>query len=219
MIKLSMTRKMGKEVGAFGLPAGTTCIASIDKEGNILPVCKACYGKQGSYRYQNVKNRRLLNLKLTTQPQFVDEMVMSVQSNGCKYFRFFDSGDIYSKELANKIYSICKRTPKVKYWIASKTLGLKEYTSQLRKLQSLPNVSVRVSYGYLDMKPPKVYNAIVAPIGSKVSKKFYLCPATESHGSCGVCKKCWDKGGTICYRLHGQSAKKLSREYNVSKDN
>jgi hypothetical protein len=41
--------------------------------------------------------------------QWVDDMVSELDSD--RYFRWFDSGDVYDIRLARKIYEVMKRTP------------------------------------------------------------------------------------------------------------
>lgn len=212
-IKLGKTSKLGKDVVTFGLPAGKTCPGAIEN-GKISDVCRGCYAKGGHYRFHNVKDSRERNLKQTKERQFVSNMVDAIYDARPEFMRWFDSGDIYSREFADKVYAVCVSTPTVKHWIASRVLSLPDWQYYRALFESLPNVRVRSSYGGLDAKFKKgIHTAIVVPDSVKVPKGAYLCPATENRGTCGNCKACWDKKvKLVAYRPHGQAMSKVVKE-------
>jgi len=213
IIKLGKTSKLGKDVVTFGLPAGKTCPGAIEN-GKMSQVCQGCYAKGGHYRFGVVKQARERNLKQTKAPKFISSMVQAIDKSGAKYMRWFDSGDIYDKTFAYIVECVCKDTPNVKHWIASRALALPCWQEVRKRFDKLPNVMVRASYGSLDAKyDKKVHTAIVVPHDVKLPKGAHLCMATETHGQCGECKKCWEKScKMVCYRPHGQRMSKIVKE-------
>ena len=107
MIRISKTSKLDG-INSWSLEAGATCPGA-----NNASVCNGCYAKQGNYRYPNVKAPRFENKKDWKRTDWVDDMAKALDNQ--RYFRWFDSGDMYKPELARKILEVCKRTPWVNH--------------------------------------------------------------------------------------------------------
>jgi hypothetical protein len=75
---------------------------------------------------------------------------MLIALDSSRYFRFFDSGDMYSIDLANKILELCTKANWVKFWIPTRMHKFKKFHSVLNKLNGLPNVVVRFSSDSVD---------------------------------------------------------------------
>ena len=113
--KLSKASKMPCE--SFSLPVNDdVCKGMRDLLTNEMKdVCKDCYAKKGNYRYPNVINAREHNYQSSLQLDntFVNSLIEQIKDKS--YFRWFDSGDIYSQKLLERILFICVNTPHTKH--------------------------------------------------------------------------------------------------------
>jgi hypothetical protein len=94
---------------SWSLEALTTCPASKKSNGELVDACKGCYATTGNYRFPNVKAPRLENQQDWKRSEWVADMVDQLDND--RYFRWFDSGDMYSLRLAFKIYEVMKLHP------------------------------------------------------------------------------------------------------------
>ena len=113
-IRISVTSKLDG-IRSWSLQALETCPGSWASPGELVDACKGCYATTGNYRYPNVKAPRLENREDWQRLEWVDDMVKALDSD--RYFRWFDSGDVYTLALAEKILEVMKRTPWVKHKI------------------------------------------------------------------------------------------------------
>ncbi len=188
--KLSKASKMPCK--SFSLPVTEeVCKGMKDSKGNIKPVCKACYAKKGFYNMPVVKDLRDHNLLSTKQLDntFVNSMVEQLRK--AKYFRWFDSGDIYSDKLLARIYWICKNTPNTKHWIPTKAREL--FSQELWKdLEALSNVTIRYSSPSILGLYEGKHGSVVSQAIHKSTKDLYYCPASKQKGKCETCRACWN---------------------------
>ena len=113
MVKISKTSKLDG-IQSWSLEAGTTCPGSIGAQA-----CEGCYAKGGNYRFKNVKAPREFNRKDWKRDGWVNDMVGALK--GKPYFRWFDSGDVYCKGLAEKIEQVIKLTPWTIHWLPTRS--------------------------------------------------------------------------------------------------
>ena len=130
MLKLSKASKM--PCRSWSLQALDTCPASRDADGNLVPACSGCYATTGNYRFKNVRAPREHNRQDWKRDTWSDDMVAELDND--RYFRWFDSGDMYDIRLAHKILDVCERTPWVKNWIPT--------TSTIATLDTVPEGAV-----------------------------------------------------------------------------
>lgn len=205
-VLLSKASKMpGK---SWSLQAGDTCPGSVNPvTKEVIEVCKDCYAKTGFYRMDNVKAPRLHNRKDWKRPEWADDMVQALDNE--RWFRWFDSGDIYTAALAQKIYEVARRTPWCNHWIPSKSYHIPKIRHWLDRLKTLPNVSVRFSspstHGeYMEEHGSVVVQEITDTIvGSPINGTVKMCDAYTRGGKCGPCRACWNKDvSLVIYPLH-----------------
>ena len=216
MVKISKVSKLDG-VGSFSLQAGKTCPGSIDPSTKqICEACSGCYAKSGNYHRPNVKMPREINLAESKKEGWENEMVQELDLH--RYFRWFDSGDLYSVEFAEKVYNVCKSTPWVKHWLPTRVWTLPQYKTVLQKLNQLPNVAVRYSSGSMHGDIVDTAQNSSTVIGeesvSSLRKDVQLCLAynEENNGKCNGCRKCWDKNVQhVAYIAHGVKAKKIAK--------
>jgi hypothetical protein len=200
MLKISKAGKM--PCPSWSLQARETCPGSIDQSTKqILPVCKACYAVKGNYSFKPVKALRDYNREDWKRDTFETEFVIFL--NDYRFFRWFDSGDIYHEKLAEKIYNIMVKTPWCKHWLPTKSYNIPKLRFWLDKMKKLDNVSVRFS------SPDINGNYVKGLHGSCVIPKHdfktdaTICHAYENSGKCGDCRACWNKDvETIAYVKH-----------------
>lgn len=215
-IKISKTSKMkitGKKVGSWSLPAGTSCPGAKGAE-----VCEGCYAKKGMYRFPVVKNVREHNAQDYHREDWVDDMVKEVSKYD--YFRWFDSGDIETPELAHKIRRVIALTGKTKHWLPTRSDKVKSindtingatYGSSL--MQSLPisqynNVALRPSadnIGLNNNERPGVNSYVIRDTDLFEAKRqgIFVCPVTTDNNrtSCDTCTMCYTNA-EVAYLVH-----------------
>lgn len=206
MINLSKTSKLDG-ILSWSLQALETCPASKNKDGSLVDACKGCYATTGNYRFSNVKKPRLENRDDWKRDEWVNEMLLKLDSS--RYFRFFDSGDMYSLELAEKILELCIRAHWVKFWIPTRMHKFSKFKNVIERLQSLPNVVVRFSSDsvqgeIIEGKTTSTIFSDTVPLGA------LECKAYEHGGKCNGCRACYDKDvKVIAYKAHGVKMAKV----------
>ena len=213
MIKISKTKKLDG-ISSWSLEAGKTCPGSHNSDGSLVPACSGCYAKSGNYHYPNVKAPREHNKKDWKRVNWVADMVAELDNH--RYFRWFDSGDVYCVELAEKILEVMKLTPWVKHWLPTRSYKFKKIDVVLKKMAKLSNVAVRRSADSVDGRHNKrVHGSVIIPSAhTDVADHVNICEAyiAKNNGKCNGCRACWDKSvKTIAYVAHGASMKKVIR--------
>ena len=205
--KLSKTGKMPCK--SWSLPAWETCPGAKGRDGVAVDACAHCYARQGHYRFGSVKALREHNLEDWKRDDWVTAMVYLIRDD--RYFRWFDSGDIYCVELAQKIREVIWRTPHVKHWLPTRSHKFVDVYQILYDIGKLPNAVVRYSsdsiHGEVDL-PGNNSTIVQSPEDFDKDKHGILCRAFQRDGKCGNCRACWSKKvTTVSYALHGQRIK------------
>jgi len=195
---LSETSKM--DCLSYGLPALDTCdIGAIlaEKPGTI---CHDCYACKGFYRvYPSVLEAQWRRFNGTKHELWADSMVKLIDK--WQYFRWHDSGDIYSYEYLEKIVEVAKRTPHCQHWLPTREVQkIRRYITENGGFPD--NLIVRISGNAYDRLPIGKYqhtstvHKMAAPIGFK-------CPARNQGNKCLDCRACWDKSvDNVSYEAH-----------------
>jgi hypothetical protein len=205
-IKLSKTSKLDG-ILSWSLQALDTCPGSKDSNGELVPACQGCYATTGNYRFANVKKPREFNREDWKRDDWVDDMVQALDSS--RYFRWFDSGDMYTLQLACKIYEVMKATPWVKHWLPTRMHKFNKYKTIIERMQQLPNVVVRFSSDSVTGERIEGLNTSTIfsdtlPVGATE------CQAYQHEGKCNGCRACYDKSvSVIAYKAHGVKMAKV----------
>jgi len=208
-IKLSVTSKLDG-IKSWSLQARDTCPGAIEN-GELVPACAGCYATTGNYRYPNVKAPREFNRTDWQRMEWVDDMVQALQDS--RYFRWFDSGDMYSLALAEKMLEVMRRTPWVKHWSPTRMHKFPKFRLVIESMQALDNVMVRpssdsVTGHYL----PGTHGSVIVPTPEQAPEGTTLCRAYEHGGKCNGCRACYDKSvAVIAYPAHGKTMAKVIR--------
>lgn len=206
---LSETSKLGCK--SWSLQALETCPGSIGDNGELVEVCQGCYATAGNYRFPNVKRVRDINKAEWQADSWVSTMVDALQDS--RFFRWFDSGDMYALDLAEKIYEVCLSTPWCKHWIPTRMYKFAKFREVLDKLNALPNVVVRFSGDNIGQAPKfgEFVSMVVAPQELHAANA-HVCPAYTQGGKCLTCRACWDKNvQNVAYPAHGKKMGKVLR--------
>lgn len=206
MIKLSKTSKLDG-ILSWSLQALDTCPGSKDSQGGLVPACQGCYATTGNYRFANVKKPREFNREDWKRDEWVNDMVKALDSS--RYFRWFDSGDMYDLSLANKILAVMKATPWVKHWLPTRMHKFIKFKGVLDHMEALDNVVVRFS-------SDSVTGGFVGGLNSStifsgtVPEGATECKAYQHEGKCNGCRACYDKSvSVIAYKAHGVKMAKV----------
>jgi hypothetical protein len=203
MLKLSKASKM--PCRSWSLQALDTCPASRDRDtGALVPACSGCYATTGNYRFKNVKAPREHNRLDWKRESWVSDMVRELDND--RYFRWFDSGDMYSLGLARKILEVCERTPWVKHWIPTRMHKFSKFSVVLARLEALPNVVVRLSSDSITGEVISGSTTSTISTLDTVPSDAVVCEAYTREGKCADCRACWDKTvSVVAYIGHGRS--------------
>jgi hypothetical protein len=188
---------------AWGISALHCVVGSLMAKINGT-VCKKCYALKGHYVFKNVKFAHKKRLKAITKPEWVDYMAELLTlkykrlAKSRLFHRWFDSGDLQSHEHLMKIFEVCKLTPHIKYWLATREYQI---ISKVKYKDIPKNLVVRASGIKIDGQPPKFWKWTSTvhtkkPIGHE-------CPAYKQDGECGSCRSCWSRSvKQVSYKEH-----------------
>ena len=203
--KISVTSKLDG-IRSWSLQAIDTCPGSIASPGELVDACKGCYATTGNYRYPNVKAPREFNREDWQRLDWTDDMVAELEKD--RYFRWLDSGDLYSLALAEKVFEVMQRTPWCNHWLPTRMHKFPKFREIFTRMQSLPNVMVRFSADSITGEyMPGLHGSVIGPSADtfKPQPGIELCRAYEHEGKCSGCRNCWNKSiPLIAYPAHGQ---------------
>lgn len=210
MNKLSKTSKLDN-ILSWSLQAIETCPGSIGADGELVAACSGCYATTGCYNFKDTKAVRADNKAAWQEAGWVDTMVAALRKQS--YFRWFDSGDMYSLSLAFKMYEVMVATPHVKHWLPTRMAKFPKFQSILAKMAALPNVVVRFSSDAVDGTfTPGVHGSTILPDATSVPAGVTLCRAYENGGKCSGCRACYSKDvAVVGYPAHGRKMAKVIR--------
>lgn len=207
MLKLSKTSKLDG-ILSWSLQALETCPGSVNPDGSLVPACSGCYATTGNYVFDNVKAPRLANRLDWERDDWVSDMVAALESS--RYFRWFDSGDMYSLGLAEKMLQVMQATPWVKHWLPTRMAKFPKFSNVIQRMQALPNVMVRFSSDNIDGTFDARHGSVIIPDADSVPDGATLCRAYEHEGTCNGCRACYDKAiPVIAYPAHGKKMMKV----------
>jgi hypothetical protein len=206
---LSKTSKLDG-ISSWSLQAGETCPGKLNLVNKaIAEVCKGCYALQGNYRFSTVKAPRAFNREDWKRPDWCDDMVKALDS--MRYFRWFDSGDLYTTALAWKVYEVCRRTPWTKHWLPTRSYKFAKFAAVFSELAALDNVALRFSADAIGRFKPSLHGSVVItePLDGVKTCQAY---EPQNAGKCNGCRACWDKSvAVVGYVAHGKTMLKNIR--------
>lgn len=208
-LRLSRTSKLDG-ILSWSLQALETCPGSIGADGALVPACSGCYATTGNYVFDNVKAPRAENREDWQRASWVSDMVQALDSS--RYFRWFDSGDMYSLDLAEKMLQVMQSTPWVKHWLPTRMAKFAKFANVLARMQALPNVMVRFSSDAIDGTYDAAHGSVIIPDADSAPDGVVVCHAYAHDGKCNGCRACYDKSiPVIAYPAHGKKMAKVIR--------
>ena len=200
---LSRTTKM--PCHSWGLPAWLCRVGArlARQEGTV---CAGCYALKGRYAQGTVRRANERRMAHADHPQWVDAMVFLVtwqaMENGVPYFRWFDTGDLQSLAMLQRIAEVARRTPEVQHWLPTREHGI---VRRYLDLETPPeNLVIRLSALMVDGEPPEL-GLPTSTVHRRQPPQGHRCPAYDGDGPpvCGACRACWDpQVPNISYPFH-----------------
>jgi hypothetical protein len=131
---------------------------------------------------------------------------MVAELDNDRYFRWFDSGDVYSLKLARKILEVMKRTPWVNHWLPTRMHKFEKFASVFAEMEALPNVVVRLSSDSITGETiDGATTSTIVPFAEDAAEGMTVCEAYTRQGKCASCRACWQKNNAvIAYPAHGK---------------
>ena len=200
---------------SWSLQALDTCPASKNADGSLVDACKGCYATTGNYRYPNVVKPRLSNQIDWKREAWVSDMVRELDNE--RYFRWFDSGDVYDLRLAKKILEVMQQTTWCSHWLPTRMYKFAKFLPVFESMELLSNVVVRYSSDSVTGETISGANtSTITPYAIDDTNIISVCRAYERAGKCGTCRACWSKDvPVIAYPAHGKSMEKVIRLLNI----
>ena len=188
---LSRTSKMPCD--SWGIPAQSCRVGGrlARIEGTV---CHGCYALRGAYAWRTTQQAYARRLACAGHPEWVEAMQVLVswqaRRSGESFFRWFDSGDLQSGAMLERIVAVAAGTPEVQHWLPTREYALiRDY---VRRAEFPANLTVRVSAHHVDGSPPRVGGLPTSTVHT-AEARGYVCPAYEvKPASCGSCRACWD---------------------------
>lgn len=170
----------------------------------VNSICFFCYALKGRYPFPNVQEALQKRLDcFLNNPLWVEAMSFVIwRKEKSGFFRWFDSGDIQSLDMLEKIVQIAKNLPEITFWLPTREYG---FVSQyVAKHGAFPeNLTVRLSAFMVDGKPPVELAKRLGCVTSGVSAESYTCPAPKQGNKCLDCRACWMKSvPNVNYKIH-----------------
>ena len=209
-MKISVTSKLDG-IRSWSLQALETCPGSIESPGVLVDACKGCYATTGNYVFANVKAPRAHNKEDWQRMEWADDMVQELQND--RFFRWFDSGDMFALGLAEKMLEVMQRTPWCSHWLPTRMHKFPKFSMVIRAMQALPNVMVRPSSDSIVGEfLPGLHGSVIVPDSRVNPDMVTLCRAYEHGGRCNGCRACYSKDvPVIAYPAHGARMNKVIR--------
>lgn len=208
-LNISRTSKLDG-VRSWSLEARKTCPGATDSDGKLVPACAGCYATTGNYRFANVKAPREENRQDWKRADWVGDMVAALRND--RYFRWFDSGDVYALPLALKILAVMEQTPHCQHWLPTRMHKFPKFAPVLAAMEALPNVVVRRSSDSVTGEfTTGLHGSTILP-DMEAPQGVTLCHAATNDGKCGPCRACYDKSNAVIgYVAHGRTMAKVVR--------
>jgi len=167
-------------------------------------VCHDCYARKGYYCYPRVREAHERRLAGSDDPQWVEAMRLLIDDQAIRrepYFRWFDSGDVQSVNMLDRIAEVARATPAVQHWLPTKEHDL--VTHYLARYELPENLTVRLSAHRID-EPAPDHGLPTSTVHKDKLPIGIACPAYENQpATCGDCRSCWNPTvRNVSYRHH-----------------
>ena len=196
---------------AWGLPAaGAACPIGARLAKVPGTVCHGCYATKGMYGFRNVREaqaKRFRGVRRALRDagyraRWVEAMTLLVGRQ--TFFRWHDSGDVFSLEYLSLIVDVVRATPGTRHWLP--TRELLTVRQWMRANGAFPeNLTVRLSLPTVDVSDDAAarVGAVYGLTTSTVRTAGWTCPSSAQGNECRDCRACWDPAVPhVSYRKH-----------------
>lgn len=168
-------------------------------------VCDKCYAIRGFYKFPSVRkgHEKRINLFHQHKPElWIAAMVRLVKKESV--FRWFDSGDLQSLEMLERIAEVARQCPDTRFWLPTKEHGIVSSYALKHKKKWPDNLTIRLSGYVIDGPAPKnLAKRLGVQVSSVTAKGGFTCPAPQQGNECRQCRACWDKNKfEVIYKKH-----------------
>lgn len=144
--------KMGQTIWTFSIPAVQTCPGS-------TPTCRHhCYANKSRFKWANVKQRFLNNVRLTRTDDFVTQAVAEIKEKGITLLRIHAAGDFYSADYVNKWREIMRACPETTFYAYTRSWRIERIRPALDEAVKQKNFHLWFSADKDTGVPPKLPN-------------------------------------------------------------
>ena len=192
----------------WNIPAVLTCPFATD-------ACKEyCYTIKSERMYPSVLPRRFRHLQESQQQEFEEKMIEELHRQAQRktktgkqkfqYVRIHESGDFYSQAYVDKWARIAKACPDLKFLAYTKS-----YLYDFTELQSLPNVTIRMSLDSTSKQ--KAFQTSMPKAYVRTEETIQKLPQTTDKRQtiqcnvgmkCHECRLCWTSNKDVAFELH-----------------
>lgn len=174
------------------------------------PIClKVCYAKKHHYNFKNVKDALAKNQNMYMLKDWVKDFVFYINRiENLLYFRWFDSGDLPSILMLEKICEISDQCPNIKFWLPTRRadllISVYEKNNQVKFKDKYSNLVIRLSGKDINEDPNyALCDMLGIQCSSVTDKNDYTCNAKDQGGKCEACRACWSQDvKEVRYYLH-----------------
>jgi hypothetical protein len=212
---------------SFGISAKDCIVGSKLREVGGS-TCSKCYAYRGQYTFPHVWEAHQRRLNGLTHLNWVEAMVCLIEHKfnshklkkthndkviglrvDSRYFRWFDSGDLQSVQMLENIAEVCRRTPSIKHWLATREYEVVK--AWFAGGSSRPkNLVIRLSGHMINGPLPTKLAKDLGVNTSGVHTKEWIpkrgireCPSHSQNNMCMDCRACWNpKIQSISYLKH-----------------
>lgn len=175
---------------SFSLPPLATCPGATE-------FCKRfCYGKSGRYAWRRTKITLSLNLAMSKQANFVEEIEKEITKSKATVFRIHVVGDFYDVRYVKKWIEIADDLPGVAFYGYTRSWRVESIARKLMLLKALPNVRLMASVDFTHVDRPSGWSTVsVEGAGEPCPHDLKLVE------HCLDCRRCWEHDGDLKLRL------------------
>ena len=209
---------------SFSLPAVYSCPGSLQNENSP---CSGCYSQMNMYMCDNVVIPQFLRFEWTKsclksqrgRIKWIDTMVDAIfratpyKGDEVRYFRWHDSGDLFSPSYTRVVAEVIRLTPYVRHWIPTQSHRSKNNKIVgviIKHILPLSNVVVRPSTDKINEQPEvwwvnKVWGSSVYLTEPDIPIGVLACPKSlKTQLNCRGCRVCWNSPSiAVGFLIHG----------------
>ena len=190
---------------SYSLPAIDSCPTGAKLALVPGSICSGCYANgRGNYHFRGVKVALETRQAATHGPEWVAAMVAQIE--GLPFFRWHDSGDLYSEDYFLRVLEVVRKTPATKHWLPTREKALVSHV--LETTRKPRNLVIRLSAAMVDGPPPKAPHGVqTSTVHHKAKPQGFECRKPYQQNQCGDCRACWNgRIKNISYLKHGAKA-------------